>query len=50
MFLQSRKSKRLQLADTALFTIYNNVRAAQYVNPIVIDTEETDNNVQAACI
>ena len=37
-------------ADTALFTVYNNIRATEYVNPIVIDTEDTDNYVQAAYV
>ena len=37
-------------ADTALFTVYNNIRATGYVNPIIIDTEDTDNYVQAAYV
>ena len=37
-------------ADTALFTIYDNIRGAGYVKPIVIDSEDTDNYVQAAYV
>jgi len=37
-------------ADTAIFTIYNSVRAVGNMNPVVIDTEDTDNYVQAAYV
>ena len=37
-------------ADTALFTIYDSIRASGYMNPVVIDTEDTDNYVQAAYV
>ena len=37
-------------ADTALFTIYNSIRAAGYINSVILDTEDTDNNIQAAYV
>ena len=37
-------------ADTALFTIYNSIRAAGYLKPVVMDTEDTDNYIQAAYV
>ena len=32
-------------ADTAIFTIYDSLRKSGYENPIVIDTEDTDNYI-----
>ena len=37
-------------ADTALFTIYSRIRAQGYKEPVVVDTEDTDNYVQAAYV
>ena len=37
-------------ADTALFTIYNTLRISGYTKPIVLDTEDTDNYVQAVYV
>ena len=37
-------------ADTALFTIYSRIRAQGYKEPVVVDTEATDNYVQAAFV
>ena len=35
-------------ADTAMFTVYNALRLSGYEESVVIDTEDTDNYVQAA--
>ena len=37
-------------ADTALFTIYDSIRTSGYMKPVVMDTEDTDNYVQAAYV
>jgi len=37
-------------ADTAMFTIYNVLRPNGYAEAVVLDTEETGNYVQAACV
>ena len=37
-------------ADTAIFTIYNDIRGSGYLEPVIIDTEDTDNYVQAAYV
>ena len=37
-------------ADTAMFTIYNILRLQGYSSPVILDTEDTDNYVQAAHI
>ena len=37
-------------ADTALFTIYSRIRSQGYKEPVVVDTEDTDNYVQAAYV
>ena len=37
-------------SDTALFTIYNSIRAAGYLKQVVMDTEDTDNYIQAAYV
>ncbi len=37
-------------ADTAIFTIYNAIRGSGYLEPVIIDTEDTDNYVQAAYV
>ena len=37
-------------ADTAMFTIYNAIRVSGYLEPVVMDTEDTDNYVQAAYV
>ena len=34
--------------DTAMFTVYNALRLSGYEESVVIDTEDTDNYVQAA--
>ena len=37
-------------ADTAMFTIYNQLRSSGYTSAVVLDTEDTDNYVQAAFV
>ena len=37
-------------ADTAIFTIYDSLRKSGYVNPIVIDSDDTDNYIQEAYV
>ena len=37
-------------ADTAMFTIYNQLRSAGYTATVVLDTEDTDNYVQASFV
>jgi len=37
-------------ADTAMFTVYSVLRSSGYANPVIIDTEDTDNYVQAAYV
>ena len=37
-------------ADTAMFTIYSKLRSDGYTAAVVLDTEDTDNYVQAACV
>ena len=37
-------------ADTALFSIYTCLRSQGYKKPVVVDTEDTENYVQAAYV
>ena len=37
-------------ADTALFTIYSSIRAVGYLKHVVMDTEDTDNYIQATYV
>ena len=37
-------------ADTAMFTVYSSLRQSGYCESVVIDTEDTDNYVQAAYV
>ena len=37
-------------ADTAIYTIYHELRLSNYDKPCVIDTTDTDNYVQATCV
>ena len=37
-------------ADTALFTIYNSITAAGYINSEILDTDDTDSYIQDAYV
>ena len=37
-------------ADTAILTIYNAIRSSGYLEPVIIDTEDTDDYVQLAYV
>lgn len=37
-------------ADTVIFTTYSVLRSNGYTSPVVLDTKDTDNYVQAACV